>query len=233
MRCEEINISGGMVRQKAKYERFLRKRSVSNPRHGAVKFRCVRAAAPTHPPTTPGGAAPQQQQQQQQQHRTVQRRGAAPNCGAPHSRACLPLPALFWRFCYIRETLQQHMEQTAAAAAAGDLLQPASSRRGGGTGEWDPAGWSCRLPEQQEGTAARTAVRVEAACGPGEEGMERQAQMQRPPWPYSTTLRPLLQPLSYSSLALHASLLCRRRRLLPTRCGAGRPAGSCGAPCAA
>jgi hypothetical protein len=41
VRCEEINISGGMVRQKAKYERFLRKRSVSNPRHGAVKFRCA------------------------------------------------------------------------------------------------------------------------------------------------------------------------------------------------
>lgn len=39
MRCEEITISGGMVRQKAKYERFLNKRSVSNPRHGAVKFR--------------------------------------------------------------------------------------------------------------------------------------------------------------------------------------------------
>lgn len=43
VRCEEINISGGMVRQKAKYERFLRKRSVTNPRRGAVKFRCVRA----------------------------------------------------------------------------------------------------------------------------------------------------------------------------------------------
>ena len=41
VRCEEINISGGMVRQKAKYERFLRKRSVSNPRRGATKFRCV------------------------------------------------------------------------------------------------------------------------------------------------------------------------------------------------
>ena len=39
VRCEEITISGGMVRQKAKYERFLNKRSVSNPRHGAVKFR--------------------------------------------------------------------------------------------------------------------------------------------------------------------------------------------------
>lgn len=28
-----------MVRQKAKYERFLNKRSVTNPRHGAVKYR--------------------------------------------------------------------------------------------------------------------------------------------------------------------------------------------------
>jgi hypothetical protein len=42
VRCEEINISGGMVRQKAKFERFLRKRSVTNPRRGAVKFRCAR-----------------------------------------------------------------------------------------------------------------------------------------------------------------------------------------------
>ena len=49
MRCEEINISGGMVRQKAKYERFLRKRSVTNPRRGAVKFRCV-------PPAGGGGS---------------------------------------------------------------------------------------------------------------------------------------------------------------------------------
>lgn len=39
MRCESIQLSGGMVRQKAKYERWLNKRSVSNPRHGAVKFR--------------------------------------------------------------------------------------------------------------------------------------------------------------------------------------------------
>lgn len=38
-RCEELVISGGLVRQKAKFERFLRKRSVTNPRRGAVKFR--------------------------------------------------------------------------------------------------------------------------------------------------------------------------------------------------
>lgn len=42
VRCEEVVLSGGMVRQKAKYERFLNKRNVSNPRRGAVKFRCVR-----------------------------------------------------------------------------------------------------------------------------------------------------------------------------------------------
>lgn len=39
VRAEEIVISGGLVRQKAKFERFLRKRSVTNPRRGAVKFR--------------------------------------------------------------------------------------------------------------------------------------------------------------------------------------------------
>jgi large subunit ribosomal protein L13Ae len=39
VRCEEIVISGGLVRQKAKFERFLNKRMVSNPRRGAVKFR--------------------------------------------------------------------------------------------------------------------------------------------------------------------------------------------------
>lgn len=39
VRCEDIQLSGGMVRQKAKYERFLNKRSVTNPRRGAVKFR--------------------------------------------------------------------------------------------------------------------------------------------------------------------------------------------------
>lgn len=39
MRCEGITLSGGMVRQKAKYERWLNKRSVTNPRRGAIKFR--------------------------------------------------------------------------------------------------------------------------------------------------------------------------------------------------
>lgn len=39
VRCEAITLSGGMVRQKAKYERWLNKRSVTNPRRGAIKFR--------------------------------------------------------------------------------------------------------------------------------------------------------------------------------------------------
>ncbi len=39
VRCEEINISGGMVRQKMKYERFLNKRMNTNPRRAAYKFR--------------------------------------------------------------------------------------------------------------------------------------------------------------------------------------------------
>ncbi|KDD76284.1 hypothetical protein H632_c285p2 [Helicosporidium sp. ATCC 50920] len=61
LRCEEINMSGGMVRQKAKYERFLRKRSVSNPRHGAVKFRApskifMRTVRGMVPHKTPRGA---------------------------------------------------------------------------------------------------------------------------------------------------------------------------------
>jgi len=62
VRCEEINISGGMVRQKAKYERFLRKRSVTNPRRGAVKFRAPsrilwRTVRGMIPHKTPRGAA--------------------------------------------------------------------------------------------------------------------------------------------------------------------------------
>ena len=39
VRCEEINISGGLVRQKMKYDRFLRKRMNSNPRKGPIHFR--------------------------------------------------------------------------------------------------------------------------------------------------------------------------------------------------
>lgn len=62
VRCEEINISGGMVRQKAKFERFLRKRSVSNPKRGAVKFRAPsrilwRTVRGMVPHKTPRGAA--------------------------------------------------------------------------------------------------------------------------------------------------------------------------------
>lgn len=39
VRCEEINISGGLVRQKMKYERFLRKRMNTNPTRGPFHFR--------------------------------------------------------------------------------------------------------------------------------------------------------------------------------------------------
>ncbi|CAL8468420.1 g7960 [Coccomyxa elongata] len=38
-RAEEINVSGGLVRQKMKYERFLRKRMNSNPKKGPIHFR--------------------------------------------------------------------------------------------------------------------------------------------------------------------------------------------------
>lgn len=39
VRCEDIDISGGIVRQKMKYERFLRKGTNSNPRRGQFHFR--------------------------------------------------------------------------------------------------------------------------------------------------------------------------------------------------
>jgi large subunit ribosomal protein L13Ae len=39
VRAEEINVSGGLVRQKMKYERFLKKRMNSNPRKGPFHFR--------------------------------------------------------------------------------------------------------------------------------------------------------------------------------------------------
>lgn len=38
-RAEEITISGGLVRQKMKYERFLRKRMNTNPTRGPFHFR--------------------------------------------------------------------------------------------------------------------------------------------------------------------------------------------------
>ncbi len=62
VRCEEITISGGIVRQKAKFDRFLNKRSVSNPRHGAIKFRAPgrilwRTIRGMIPHKTPRGAA--------------------------------------------------------------------------------------------------------------------------------------------------------------------------------
>lgn len=39
VRCEEISVSGGLVRQKAKYERFLRKAMNTNPTRGPFHFR--------------------------------------------------------------------------------------------------------------------------------------------------------------------------------------------------
>lgn len=62
VRAEEAVLSGGMVRQKAKYERFLNKRNVSNPRRGAIKFRAPsrilwRTIRGMIPHKTPRGAA--------------------------------------------------------------------------------------------------------------------------------------------------------------------------------
>ena len=39
MRCEGITVSGGLVRQKAKYQRFLRKRMNTQPKKGPIHFR--------------------------------------------------------------------------------------------------------------------------------------------------------------------------------------------------
>mmetsp|Transcript_4434 Transcript_4434/g.7362 ORF Transcript_4434/g.7362 Transcript_4434/m.7362 type:complete len:199 (+) Transcript_4434:1-597(+) len=39
VRCEEMSVSGGLVRQKAKYERFLRKAMNTNPTRGPFHFR--------------------------------------------------------------------------------------------------------------------------------------------------------------------------------------------------
>ena len=39
VRCDEICMSGGLVRQKMKYLRFLRKRMNTKPSHGPIHFR--------------------------------------------------------------------------------------------------------------------------------------------------------------------------------------------------
>lgn len=39
VRCEEICLSGGLVRQKMKYLRFLRKSMNTKPSHGPIHFR--------------------------------------------------------------------------------------------------------------------------------------------------------------------------------------------------
>jgi large subunit ribosomal protein L13Ae len=63
VRCEEISISGGLVRQKMKYERFLRKKHNTNPQRAGVWhyrapsrifWRTVRGMVPHK---TPRGAA--------------------------------------------------------------------------------------------------------------------------------------------------------------------------------
>ena len=66
VRAEEICISGGLVRQKMKYERFLRKRMNTQPSHGPIHFRApskilwrtirgsaLCSAASVTPPTVP------------------------------------------------------------------------------------------------------------------------------------------------------------------------------------
>lgn len=39
VRCEEVHISGGLVRQKMKFERFLKKRMNTKPSHGPLHYR--------------------------------------------------------------------------------------------------------------------------------------------------------------------------------------------------
>lgn len=39
VRCEDINASGGLVRQRMKFERFLRKRMNTKPSHGPIHYR--------------------------------------------------------------------------------------------------------------------------------------------------------------------------------------------------
>jgi large subunit ribosomal protein L13Ae len=39
VRAEEVTISGGIVRQQAKYDRYLQKRCVTNPSRGPYHFR--------------------------------------------------------------------------------------------------------------------------------------------------------------------------------------------------
>ncbi|GFR44024.1 hypothetical protein Agub_g5180 [Astrephomene gubernaculifera] len=62
VRCEEITISGGLVRQKMKYDRFLRKRMNTNPTRGPFHFRAPsrvfwRTVRGMIPHKTPRGAA--------------------------------------------------------------------------------------------------------------------------------------------------------------------------------
>ena len=62
VRCEEIQISGGVVRQRMKYERFLKKRMNTQPSHGPIHYRSParifwRAVRGMLPHKLPRGAA--------------------------------------------------------------------------------------------------------------------------------------------------------------------------------
>uniref|UniRef100_A0A7N0U6W6 60S ribosomal protein L13a n=1 Tax=Kalanchoe fedtschenkoi TaxID=63787 RepID=A0A7N0U6W6_KALFE len=62
VRCEEICLSRGLVRQKMKYMRFLRKRMNTKPSHGPIHFRAPekilwRTIRGMIPHKTKGGAA--------------------------------------------------------------------------------------------------------------------------------------------------------------------------------
>ncbi|KAK3013419.1 hypothetical protein RJ639_010231 [Escallonia herrerae] len=57
VRCEEICLSGGLVRQKMKYLRFLRKRMNTKPSHCPHPLPCPRQNPLAHHPRTKRGAA--------------------------------------------------------------------------------------------------------------------------------------------------------------------------------
>jgi large subunit ribosomal protein L13Ae len=66
VRTEEITISGGIVRQQAKFDRYLAKRTVTNPARGPYHFRSpskilwrtIRGCVPTPPSRAPAAGCP-------------------------------------------------------------------------------------------------------------------------------------------------------------------------------
>jgi len=70
VRAEETTISGGIVRQQAKYDRYLKKRCVTNPSRGPYHFRapskilwhtirgCASPSSRKHAARRAAGAAP-------------------------------------------------------------------------------------------------------------------------------------------------------------------------------